>query len=182
MKLTKLAFLISILLFFACEDNQQAGNDQNSNQNQIFVDSLDLPEQLGNINDFENILNEEQKTKLDKKITDFNEKTKVEFVIVTTDSLPKELLTIEEYAATIAEKWKVGKKKGKDNGLVLAYSKKLRSVNISTSKETQKILSDQRCQEIIDQDMIPHFKKDEIFEGLESGANKIIESWNNESQ
>lgn len=180
MKLTKLAFLVSIFLLFACEDDQQAGSDQNSNQNQISVDSLDLPNQLGNINDFENILNEEQKSQLDKKINDFNEKTKVEFVIVTTDSLPKELLTLEEYAATIAEKWEVGKKK--DNGLVLAYSKKLRSVNISTSKETQKVLSDQRCQEIIDQDMIPHFKKDEIFKGLESGANKIIESWNNESQ
>jgi len=53
----------------------------------------------------------------------------------------------------------------------------LRKIRISTGYGTENILTDEICQKIIDEKIIPEFKKGNYYEGIEIGIIELIDKW-----
>jgi uncharacterized protein len=95
-----------------------------------------------------------------------------EIALVTTVSLHGHP-DMASYASAYGDSIGVGKK-GRDNGVVITYSRGLRSMFVATGLGTEKVLSNAQCQLIVDSVMIPLFKKDMTVEGLWQGSLAIV--------
>ena len=134
-----------------------------------------FPEPVGYVNDFEHILSPAQEKELTEQITRFEKQTSNQIAIVTIDSIAP-YPTMQAYATDLSNTWGVGQK-GKDNGLLIIVSARLRQARIATGLGTEKILTDEICQEIMDAHMLPQFKNGHYFNGLKTGVTELINRW-----
>jgi uncharacterized protein len=137
--------------------------------------SAALPEYSGLVNDFENILTSSEEEELSAEIKRFAKQTGNQIAIVTVDSIAP-FTNMKDYATSLGNKWGVGQK-GKNNGLLIVLSSKLRQTRITTGLGTEKILTDQICQKIIDEKMIPQLGNGNYFKGLQEGLTALITNW-----
>ena len=127
----------------------------------------------GFINDFENILTDSEENSL-LTITKLHESnTTNQIAIVTLDSLYK-YPNFELYTLAIANNWGVGTAK-KDNGVLIAVSKKMRKIRIQVGDGLRYSLTDKECQYIIDSTIIPRIKTGKYYEGIRAGLNAVID-------
>ena len=136
---------------------------------------LDFPKQVGFVNDFENIFTEEQKVQLTKFLAYYKENSNREIAIITLASFPDNI-EFETYAIKMSQNWRVGKD-NHGNGLTIVLSKSLRKIRVSTTDKTQYYLSDEFCQKVINDNMIPEFKNENYYDGLLLGLNELIRKW-----
>ncbi len=122
--------------------------------------------------DLEGVFTLDEISRLDTLFRGHELRTSNEIVLVTTSSYDGQP-DLHSYAATFGEMTAVGKK-GKDNGVVIAFSKQLREVFIATGVGTEKVMADARCQKYIDSLMVPLFKEDLFFEGLWAGCTTVV--------
>lgn len=143
----------------------------------IPVDYSTLPKNKNNqvLLDLSHVFSNTQIDSLTAKIIAYERQSTNEIAVLTVDSIaPFEDLHI--YSSAIGNYWGVGKK-DKDNGLVIVLLKTQRRIWLSTGDGATKTLTDSICQEIIDQSMIPYFKKGNYYLGLDKGLDAIINSW-----
>jgi uncharacterized protein len=160
------------LLFSLCNSSfGQRATDTQSQEKSL----KGLPEYVGYVNDFENILTDKQEKELSEVIRRFEKRTSNQIAIITVDSITP-YTNMKGYATNLANKWGVGQK-DKNNGLLIVVSSKLRQTRIATGLGTEKVLTDQICQRIIDEQMIPFFKKGEYYKGLQEGLTELISNW-----
>lgn len=138
-----------------------------------FGQETSFPKPVGFVNDFENLLSIEEVTKLENLLITYEKQTTNEIVVVTISETGNET-DFNTYALDLANNWAVGKK-GKDNGLVIVISNKLRSIRICTGTGIENILTNEICETILQENMISNFKNGEIYNGIESGINALIE-------
>lgn len=151
-------FIICIFLmsFLACVNGNEV-----SGQSRVF--------------DRENIFTDEEETELNEIIDDFERETTNEMIVVTTENIGEHERMVS-YAVEFGNSHGVGKA-GEDNGLVIVFSKTLRETFIATGLSTEKILTDEVCQEIVDSLMVPEFKQENYFTGIKSGLEGCIRLW-----
>jgi uncharacterized protein len=140
-----------------------------------FGQENNFPKPIGYVNDFENVLSLEEVTKLENLLINYEKQTSNELVIVTISKTENEI-DFNTYALDLSKNWGVGKR-GKDNGLVIVISNQLGRIRICTGTGTEKILTDEICNTILEENIIPNFKNGEIYKGIESGINALIEKW-----
>lgn len=124
------------------------------------------------IYDEENAFTPEQEKRLDTLFRGHELRTTNEIVLVTTDSYQGQP-DLFAFAATFGEIIEVGKKK-KNNGVVIAFSKKMREVYIATGVGTEKVMAPARCQTYIDSLMVPLFKENMFFDGIWAGSTAVV--------
>lgn len=134
-----------------------------------------FPEPVGYVNDFENVFSKEEKAELTQIITDFEAATSNEIAIASIEEIG-DYTDFNEYAFDLTNHWGVGKK-GKDNGLTIIFSKNLRKIRINTGTQTQKILTDEICEDILYKDIFPEFKKGNYFIGIKTALLEFIKKW-----
>lgn len=127
------------------------------------------PERL--VNDFADILSHGQERKLERKLVAYDDSTSTQITVVIVDTTGRE--DIDLYAAELAEEWGVGQK-GKDNGLIILVAYKDREMSIQTGYGIESTLTDALAKRIIEQDILPFFKNDDYYKGLDSGTTQII--------
>jgi uncharacterized protein len=140
-----------------------------------FGQENNFPKHIGYVNDFENLLSLNEVTKLESLLINYEKQTSNEIVIVTINETVNES-DFDTYALKLAQNWGVGKR-GKDNGLVIVISNRLRNIRVCTGNGTEKILTDEICETILQETIIPYFQNGEIYNGIESGINALIEKW-----
>jgi uncharacterized protein len=135
-----------------------------------FLFAQDLPQPVGWVNDFANVISAEHKEKLTSLIQELEEKTSAEITVVTINSITPygEI----EYARMLFDNWKPGKK-GKDNGVLVFLAIKERRWRIETGYGIEGILPDGLCGEIGRNYMVPYFKEARFAEGLYRGVAAI---------
>jgi uncharacterized protein len=137
--------------------------------------AVSFPEAIGYVNDFEGLFTEEQVKELEKIISDFKAKSGNEIVVASVSSIqPYE--KFDEYALDLSRHWKVGSAE-EDNGLTLIFSKTLRQIRISTGTGTETRFTNEECKKIIDEFIIPEFKKGYFYEGVKIGLKELITRW-----
>ncbi|MDZ7848900.1 MAG: TPM domain-containing protein [Owenweeksia sp.] len=127
------------------------------------------PPQL--VNDFAEILSPEEEARLENKLVSYSDTTSTEIAVVIKKTLNDEDPNL--YAAELGEAWGVGRK-GKDNGLVFLVAVDDRKMAIQNGYGLEPILTDAATKIIIEEYIIPAFKKGNYYQGIEAGTNQII--------
>lgn len=128
---------------------------------------------IGYVNDFEHIINNKTKKALTDLIIKHENKTTNQVSIFTVSDVGVFNADLEAYSIWLANYLGVGQK-GKNNGVLVVVSKALRKVRISTGLGIENKLTDTQCKRIIDDLMIPEFKKGDFSSGILNGVNEII--------
>lgn len=132
----------------------------------------DFPEKPNKlVNDYTGTLSAEQIQHLEQKLVAFDDSTSIQVAIAILKSVGE--YDINEYALELGRKWGVGTK-GKDNGVMIVVALGDRKISIQTGYGVEGVLPDMYTRRIIDNDIKPHFKAGNYYEGLDAGTNAII--------
>ncbi|MEO7584619.1 MAG: TPM domain-containing protein [Ferruginibacter sp.] len=123
---------------------------------------------LGWTSDFEHIFSSHQILELDSLISSFEKETTNEIAIVTIESSWATKESFDSLTMAIAKNWGVGKKH-KNNGILIGISTQLRTIRIQNGYGIEAKLTDAETKKIIDDIIIPEFKKGNYFEGTKNG-------------
>ena len=121
------------------------------------------------------IFSQSQLDGLRTKLYQFESETTNQLVVLTIDNLQGE--TIEGYALEVFNKNKLGQQ-GKDNGILILFSKFDREVRIEVGYGLESYITDAVASRIIRNTMIPKFKDEDYFEGIDLATDQIIEFLN----
>ena len=125
---------------------------------------------LSNIADVEKIFNSEQSQKLEKHLKEIKYKNRLQVLIVSTDDyFPNQ--NIDDYSFKILNtNYNTFFENG---GVIFVINLKERNIRISTNQIAKQILSDEYCQYLIDKIIVPNFKNEKYFDGIEQAVLKI---------
>lgn len=164
-----IAILIVTLITGSCAGPKGSKGDEHhvdSTENSTF------PEPIGYVNDFEDILTEQEEQELTRMIMAHEALTTDQISIVTLTSItPYD--NIYDYSLALANYWGVGQK-GKNNGILIALRTEHREIRIQNGSGIEDRLTDAETQAIIEDVIIPRFKDDAYYEGLREGLEAII--------
>lgn len=118
------------------------------------------------------LLSEVQKNNLEQKLIRYSDTTSTQIVIATISSTKGEY--INYLGARWADKWGIGQA-DKDNGIFILLAKDDRKIGISTGRGVEHLLTDAMSKRIIDRDIIPYFKQNDYYGGLNRAADAIFE-------
>lgn len=134
-----------------------------------------LPKARGIITDIEEILAEEEEVALFKTLSLYEEKTSREIAILTTPSF----LDYDDpllFATDVGNHWGLGKA-DKNNGLLIVVSKTQKQTAISSGYGTELGVSNIFLDSIIQNVMIPDFKKERYYLGISTAVRDITRVW-----
>lgn len=128
------------------------------------------------VTDSAGIFTVSQTVDLNQRLVALEENTTNQLVIVTIEELGFD--TIESYANGLFNQNKIGQE-GKDNGLLILFSKLDRKVRIEVGYGLEPYITDAVASRIIRNTMIPNFKEEMYFEGISEATNQLIKFLNN---
>jgi len=161
----RLLLIFFTLLFCA------AGFSQSSFDPEALLKQRPSTQQL--VNDFTNTLTADQKQALQAKLIAFDDSTSTQIAVVIIPTLNGN--DVADYNVKLFRAWGVGNKKT-NNGAVLLIAKDDRKLNITTGYGLEGALPDITCKEIIDNDIVPNFKGNDYYRGIEEGTDQMIKA------
>lgn len=102
-------------------------------------------------------------------------KTTDQFVIITVPSLQG--YSIEDYSQGLGNSWRLGQI-GKNNGVLLVVAPKERKVRIEPGFGLEKVLDNETSAAIVQDVILPQFRKGAMAKGVSAGAEAIIDRLN----
>ncbi len=123
--------------------------------------------------DFTNTLTSSELNQLNKKLKDYEDTTSTQLVVLMISSLQD--YPIEYYTLEVAEKNKIGTEKN-DNGLLLLVVKNDRKVRIEVGYGLEGAVPDALAGSIIRNVMIPYFRQNDYYGGIEAGVDAVIKA------
>ncbi|HYX09521.1 MAG TPA: TPM domain-containing protein, partial [Bacteroidales bacterium] len=128
------------------------------------------------VNDFAGILSTGQEQQLEQKLENFSRSSSTQIAIAVVKSLDGD--DISDYAFKLGEKWGVGQK-GNNNGIMIVVKPKTASSRgqafIATGYGLEGVVPDAIGKRIVEAEMIPHFKQNDYYGGLEAATNTLID-------
>jgi uncharacterized protein len=161
-----LLFLISVFSNFLFTANAQ-------------FEIPEKPDFQTSVYDYINLLSPTQKSSLEEKLVKYSDTTSTQIVVAIISSTEGEY--INYLATNWAEKWGIGQAK-EDNGVFILLARNDRKINISTGFGVEHLLTDRMCSRIINNDIIPYFKQNDYYGGLNVGADSIFKVLSGEYQ
>jgi uncharacterized protein len=137
----------------------------------IAVAALTFPPLTGRVVDQANVLSAAERAKLTAKLADLEEKSGIQLVVATVNSLQDQ--DIEPYANELFRTWKLGEKT-KNNGVLLLIAPKEKRVRIEVGYGLEGTLTDALSKIIIANAIAPRFKANDFDTGVEHGVDDII--------
>jgi len=125
--------------------------------------------------DFSELLTTVEVDSLAYKILDYERKTTRQICIYTIDSIPNGENPLY-HATNIGQNLGIGTKED-NNGLLLLVSRLDRKVAIATGIGTEKTITDPIAKNIIEGAIIPHFKNDDYYKGINAGLDSLFIKW-----
>lgn len=125
------------------------------------------------------LLSESQKNDLEQKLIKYSDTTSTQIVVAIISSTQGE--NINYLGAQWGEKWGIGQAK-EDNGVLILLATDDRKIAINTGYGVEHLLTDAMSKRIIERDIIPYFKQDDYYGGLNRGADAIFEVMTGEYQ
>ena len=164
-------YLLTVLVLLSCllggcaVESDNTIDDSNS--------QIQVPEVLKDtyVYDQGNIISDDQETVINNLLVQLEEKTTVEFAVITIPSLNN--LTIEQYAVKLANNLGIGKT-GEDNGILLLVSKTDTKVRLESGRGLQGFLTDSVSGRILDKYFVPSREKDNYNDACFNTVNAVI--------
>ncbi|WP_425276939.1 TPM domain-containing protein [Spirosoma oryzicola] len=159
-----------MLLFFMALPNHLLAQDSSTGTPDAVIPDKPNPPRL--VNDFAGILSGSERNQLEQKLRAYNDSTSTQITVVivkTTEPYP-----IGDFAFQVGRKWGVGQQ-GKNNGLVLAWATQTRKVFIATGYGLEGAIPDAIAKRIISNTIVPAFKQEQYYQGLDKATTEIIQ-------
>lgn len=134
------------------------------------VVSLDVKEDVY-IYDQDNCIDDAVEQELNQLLVSLEEKTEVEFAVISIPTLNN--LTIEEYSNQLFNKLGIGKS-GKDNGLLLLFSRADNKVRLEIGRGLEGCLNDSKCGRILDEYFVPYRAENKYTEATNLTASAVL--------
>ncbi|HTN68858.1 MAG TPA: TPM domain-containing protein [Dysgonamonadaceae bacterium] len=127
------------------------------------------------VNDFANVFTETEKQTLEGKLRTYNDTTSTQIYVIIIKDLGG--YAVSDYSFRLGEKWEIGQKH-KDNGAVILIKPKIGNsrgeafIAVGYGLETR--INDAYAGRIVRDRMIPYFKEDDYFSGVNAAVDAII--------
>lgn len=125
------------------------------------------------VNDYADVLTPDQKQALETKLVQFDDSTSTQVTVVIVRNLGG--MDVADAATELGRSWGVGGKQN-NNGVVLLVSYEDRKLNISPGYGLEKSLPDLTTQQIIQQIIVPNFKGNDYYRGIDEGTDAMIQA------
>ena len=143
------------------------------------VFSQDIPERPNPprlVNDLANVLSDQEEQELESELVNFDNQTSTQICIVTLPTLNG--YEISDLSFKIGEQWGVGRK-GKNNGIVVVFKPKTGNekgqVFVAVGYGLEGVIPDAVAnRNVVDNEMIPHFKNGDVYGGLHAGTKVLM--------
>jgi uncharacterized protein len=128
------------------------------------------------VNDFSGLLKTDELQNLESKLQSFYYETSTQIYVVIVDDLNG--YAISDFAYQVGEKWGVGTK-GKDNGIVILLNPSSDRMHgeafVATGYGLEGAVPDAVANRLVDLEMVPFFREQKYYEGLDAATNTIIQ-------
>ena len=131
------------------------------------------------VNDYTGILTADQRQALERKLVAFDDSSSNQVVVVIVPSTNGE--DPGDYANRLGAEWGVGNKQF-NNGVVLLVAKEDRKVFIAPGTGLESALPDITCKAIIETEIVPNFRSNDFYRGIDEGTDAIIKATRGEYQ
>jgi len=129
-----------------------------------------IPPLKSHVTDLTGTLSSTEISRLEQQLVDFETQKGSQIAVLIVPTTQPE--NIEQYSIRVAEAWKLGRK-GIDDGVLLLVAKNDRTLRIETSYGLEGVLPDALARRIIDEIIVPEFRQDHFFSGLQAGIEHI---------
>jgi uncharacterized protein len=154
-------FLFSALLSFAQQRTFKSMEDVIANP----------PSPAMAVNDYTTTLTTDQQQTLESKIQQLYQSTSIQIEVVIVPTLGG--MDVSDAGIELGRKWGVGNKKD-NSGVVLLISKDDRKLSISPGYGLEGALTDVESDHIITDVIVPNFKGNDYYRGIDEGTDAII--------
>ncbi len=128
------------------------------------------------VNDFVGLLNQNEVASLESKLRTYNDTTSTQiYIVIVNDLLGYDK---SDYAFRLAEKWVIGQK-NKNNGVLILVKPNIGREKgeafIAIGYGLEDVIPDITANHIVDLEMIPLFKQNQFYQGLDVATSTIID-------
>ena len=136
-----------------------------------------VPTKQTSLYDYANLLTPQQAQQLEHKLLRYSDSTSTQIVVVITPTIENEDIGI--LTPKWAHEWGIGQEK-EDNGVLMLMAVKERRIHISPGYGAEVRMTAGRIGELTRTVIIPEFKANRYYEGLDKGADGIFKMLNGE--
>lgn len=152
---------------FGCSNQPKAVENQD-------VDEIQLTAE-GFVNDYADILSAEQRDALELRLEALDDSTGNQIAVAIVNEFEGD--NILDFATRLGKQWGVGQK-DKNNGVMIVVKVKTDDSNgqvaIAIGTGIEDIIPNATCQNIMDREMVPHFKENDYYGGINAAIDAII--------
>ena len=127
------------------------------------------------VNDFAGFLSRSEQNMLEHKLVAFDDSTSTQITIVIVKDLKG--YDKADYAQRLGDKWGIGRKQLNNGVLILVKPKTTDSqgdVQIAQGYGLEGALPDLTCAQVVDNDILPAFRRGDYYGGLDKATSTII--------
>jgi len=130
-----------------------------------------VPQLTARVTDLTGTLTADQSSALEAKLAAFEQSkgSQVAVLIVPTTQ-PEE---IEQYSIRVVDQWKLGRGKV-DDGVLVLVALNDRKVRLEVGYGLEGVLPDATANRIIQQDIVPSFKRGDYYGGINTGVDRVM--------
>lgn len=130
-----------------------------------------VPPLTHRVTDLTATLDAQQTQALEARLAAFEKEKGAQLAVLIVPTTKPE--TIEQFGIRVVEAWKLGRK-GVDDGALLLVAKDDRALRIEVGYGLEGALNDATAHRIIDEVIVPLFKRGEFHQGIESGTEAMM--------
>ena len=130
-----------------------------------------VPPLVHRVTDLTATLDVQQTQTLEARLATFEAKKGAQLAVLIAPTTQPE--SIEQFGIRVVEAWKLGRK-GVDDGALLLIAKEDRALRIEVGYGLEGVLNDATAKRIVDEIIVPHFKRGEFYAGIESGTTAMM--------
>lgn len=131
----------------------------------------EFPKLTGRVVDGANLLSPADEAEITAELQALEERSSRQLVVATVASLGG--YEIEDYGYRLGRAWGIGQE-GADNGAILLVAPNERKVRVEVGYGLEPILTDAFSNRVIDEQIIPRFKANDMPGGIKAGVDALI--------
>lgn len=125
------------------------------------------------VNDYTGTLTALQQESLEQKLKNYDDTTSNQIVVAIVKTLND--YDPYEYATALGRKWGVGNKEF-NNGVVFLIAKDDHKVFVAPGYGLEGALPDITCKQIVDNEILPNFRINDFYRGIDEGTTAIMQA------
>lgn len=137
----------------------------------IAIDLPASPSPFRYVSDYSQILSSAQQDRLETKLVNYAGETSSQIAVVIMPTIGDH--DIAEYSFALVDKWGIGRK-GLNNGVLMLIALHDRNIFIAPGQGLEGALPDAMLSQLIREEITPHFKQGNYYQGISSGIDSII--------